>query len=149
VASGARVRFALGRRVPAAALWTAVRPSGPDGVPLGVELHGALQLRGRRVTAGARAVTAGTAFFAPLITNETGQPLRVTVNAGSAAVMDCRCTVPPGAVRAPIGYYPLFRNSTVRVTDARNRSATFTDLGPSVDRATGVVGLRFTAADLR
>jgi hypothetical protein len=114
-----------------------------------VELHGAVQLRGRRVTAGARAVTAGTAFFAPLITNETGQPLRVTVNAGSAAVMDCRCTVPPGAVRAPIGYYPLFRNSTVRVTDARNRSATFTDLGPSVDRATGVVGLRFTAADLR
>jgi len=52
-------------------------------------------------------------------------------------------------VRAPIGYYPLFRNSTVRVTDAANRSATFPDLGPEVNRESGVVRLRFTAADLR
>jgi hypothetical protein len=101
------------------------------------------------VTAAARAVSADTAFFAPLITNETGKPLRVTVNVGSAAAMECDCTVPPGAVRAPIGYYPLFRNSSVRVTDAANRSATFTDLGPEVNRQSGVVGLRFTAADLR
>jgi hypothetical protein len=112
-----------------------------------VELHGALQLRGRRVTAAAVAVTADTAFFAPLITNETGRALRVTVNAGSAAAMDCACTVPAGA--AAIGYYPLFQNSTVRVTDAANRSAMFTDLGPNVDRETGIVGLRFSAGDLR
>jgi hypothetical protein len=149
VASGARVRIPLGRRAPPAALWTARRPTGPDGRPLGVELHGALQLRGRRVTAAAVAVTADTAFFAPLITNETGRALRVTVNAGSAAAMDCACTVPAGAVRAAIGYYPLFQNSTVRVTDAANRSAMFTDLGPNVDRETGIVGLRFSAGDLR
>jgi hypothetical protein len=149
VAVGARVRIPLGRRAPDAALWRAERPTGPDGRPLGVELHGALELRGRRVRAAARAVTADTAFFAPLITNETGRPLRVTVNAGSGAAMDCGCTVPPGAVRAPIGYYPLFRNSTVRVTDAADRSATFTDLGPNVDRGSGVVGLRFAAGDLR
>ncbi|MDH4045290.1 MAG: serine/threonine protein kinase [Gemmatimonadota bacterium] len=149
VASGARVRIPLSRRAPPAALWTAQRPAAPDGLPMGAELHGAVQLRERRVSAAARAVTGDAAFFAPLITNATGRPLRVTVNVGSAAAMDCACTVPPGTVRMSIGYYPLFRNSSVRVTDAQHRSATFTDLGPNVDRVSGVVGLRFTAADLR
>ncbi len=149
VASGDRVRIPLGRRRPAAALWTVQRPASADGRPMGIELHGAVQLQQRRVRAAARAVTPDTAYFAPLITNETGAPLRVTVNAGSGAAMDCPCTVPPGAVRAPIGYYPLFRNSTVRVTDLAGRSAMFRDLGPNVDRVSGVVGLRFTAADLR
>ena len=149
VAAGTRVRIPLRGRAPAAALWVGQRPTGGDGRPMGVELHGALPLRGRRVTGTARAVSADAAFFAPLITNETGRPLRVTVNAGSAAETECGCTVPPGAVRAPIGYYPLFRNSTVRVTDAANRSATFPDLGPEVNRESGVVRLRFTAADLR
>jgi hypothetical protein len=149
VASGARVRIPLRGRAPAAALWIAQRPTSDAGRPMGVELHGALQLQGRRVWAAARAVSGGAAFFAPLITNETGRPLRVTVNAGSVAAMECDCSVPPGTVRAPIGYYPLFQNSSVRVTDAANRSATFTDLGPQVNRETGVVGLRFTAADLR
>jgi hypothetical protein len=149
VAAGTRVRIPLRGRAPDVALWIGQRPSGADGRPLGVELRGVLQLSGRRMTAAARAVSRDTAFFAPLITNETGQPLRVTVNAGTAAAMDCGCTVPPGTVRVPIGYYPLFRNSTVRVTDAANRSATFTDLGPNVNRESGVVGLRFTAADLR
>jgi hypothetical protein len=149
VASGARVRIPLGRAAPAAVLWTAQRPTGADGLPMGVELHGAIPLQGRRVTGAARAVTADTAFFAPLITNETGRPLHVSVNVGTAAAMDCNCTVPPGAVRAPIGYYPLYQNSSVRATDATRRSATFTDLGSKVNRTSGVVGLRFTAGDLR
>jgi len=149
VAAGTRARIPLRGRAPDVALWIGQRPTGADGRPLGVELRGVLQLSGRRMMAAARAVSRDTAFFAPLITNETGQPLRVTVNAGTAAAMDCGCTVPPGTVRAPIGYYPLFRNSTVRVTDAANRSAMFTDLGPNVNRESGVVGLRFTAADLR
>jgi hypothetical protein len=89
------------------------------------------------------------AYFAPLITNETGRPLRVIVNAGTGAARECACVVPPGATRMPIGYYPLFENSTVRVIDRRGRSATFTDLGPEVNRATGAVGLRFAARDLR
>jgi hypothetical protein len=49
----------------------------------------------------------------------------------------------------PIGYYPLFQNSTVQVVDAAGRSAMFTDLGPQVDAQSGVVRLRFEERDLR
>src|SRR5882672_8582297 len=55
-----------------------------------------------RVTATAR--PKGGNYFAPLITNETGQTLTFTVNAGLAGSLPCSCTVPPGAVRMEIGY---------------------------------------------
>jgi hypothetical protein len=96
----------------------------------------------------ATASPAHAAYFAPLITNETGQPLTITVNAGLAGALSCRCTVPAGAVRMGIGYYPLFQNSTVRA-EAGARSATFTNLGPQVDATSGFVGLLFRAGDLR
>jgi hypothetical protein len=87
------------------------------------------------------------AYFAPVITNETGEPLSITVNAGSAGAMRCGCTVPPGAVRMLVGYYPLYQNSTVRA-EAGGRSALFQDLGPQANATTGVVGLLFRAGDL-
>jgi hypothetical protein len=88
------------------------------------------------------------AYFAPLITNETGQSLSITVNAGLAGSVRCGCTVPPGAVRMLIGYYPLFQNSTVRA-DANGRSATFQNLGSQANATSGIVGLLFRAGDLR
>jgi len=118
------------------------------GVSLGDTIRVA-QPRGTvRVVASARP-TRG-AYFAPLITNETGRPLAITVNAGLAGSIPCGCTVPPGAVRMAIGYYPLFENSTVRAdADGGGRSATFKNLGPQVDATRGIVGLLFKEADLR
>jgi hypothetical protein len=53
-------------------------------------------------------------------------------------------------MRMAIGYYPLFANSTVRAEGMDgDRAAMFRDLGPQVDLASGTVGLRFRAGDLR
>src|SRR5882762_6376509 len=116
------------------------------GVSLGDTIRMARPRGTIRVVASARP-THG-AYFAPLITNETGRPLSITVNAGLAGSMRCGCSVPPGAVRMAIGYYPLFENSTVRA-EADGRAATFKDLGPQVDGTRGIVGLLFKEADLR
>ncbi len=89
------------------------------------------------------------AYFAPVITNETGLPLTITVNAGLGGSMGCGCTIPPGAVRMAIGYYALFENSTVRAEDNAGHSATFKDLGRQVDPLRGVVGLLFRAGDMK
>jgi hypothetical protein len=152
VEAGQRLRTPLRRGRPFVAAWTLVRPTGSSGTPEGVEVSGSInvaQPRGRLV-AEAHAAAGDGAFFAPLITNNTGQPLTVIVNAGLQAAMPCDCTVPPGAVRQMIGYYPLFRNSTVKVVAPGGRSATFSeDLVAGVDRLTGVVGLRFEVANLR
>jgi hypothetical protein len=97
----------------------------------------------------ARARGTDADYFAPLITNASEDLLRVRVNAGLEGSLDCGCAVRPGAKRVFIGYYPLFQNSTVRVSGRDGRSATFKDLGPSVLTPDGAVGLRFLAEDLR
>ena len=122
--------------------------AGAMGVPLGDTTTITRPSGTVRLSATAR--PKGGNFFAPLITNETGKPLTITVNAGLAGAISCHCTVPPGAVRMEIGYYPLFANSTVRAEElGATRTATFKDLGPNADVASGVVGLLFRAADLR
>ncbi|PYO75167.1 MAG: hypothetical protein DMD64_01275 [Gemmatimonadetes bacterium] len=117
---------------------------------LGVSLGDTIAIASPRGTVRLAATARPThgAFFAPLITNETGEPLSITVNAGLAGTQRCGCMIPPGAVRMAIGYYPLFENSTVRA-EAGGRAAMFRDLGKQVDVARGTVGLLFRAEDLR
>jgi len=118
---------------------------------LGVSLGDTIALAQPRGTVRLAATARPThgAYFAPVITNETGRPLAITVNAGLAGSMRCGCTVPPGAVRMAIGYYRLFENSTVRAEDDAGHSATFRDLGRQVEAFRGVVGLLFRARDMQ
>jgi Protein kinase domain len=150
VEPGAHLTVRLPRGRHSSAVWSMVRPTNGRGDPLGVELSGTLDIGRRgRVRVAADAGAAEGAYFAPLITNNTDRPLSALVNAGLRGALSCDCVIPPGATRMPIGYYPLHRNSTVRVRDRDGRIATFTDLGPEVDRRSGVVRLRFEAGDLR
>jgi hypothetical protein len=117
------------------------------GVPFGDTV--AIAKPKGRIFVAATARPKHGAYFAPLITNETGRTLTITVNAGLAAARRCNCVIPPGVVRLAIGYYPLFGNSTVRAEDSHGRTATFANLGSQVEVAQGTVGLRFRAEDLR
>jgi hypothetical protein len=155
VAPGSAVRVSVPRGRTTVAQWELERPLSADGKPMGEPVRGSLVLRDPSGTTGLRALPRpdDTAYFAPLITNASTQPLRVTVNAGLQGAMDCGCAVRPGARRVFIGYYRLFQNSTVRAwameAGAGAGSATFRDLGPQVTAPDGAVGLRFEDKDLR
>jgi hypothetical protein len=128
------------------AQWELVRPLSADSQPMGEEVHAAWVLASPRGTIERRAeprVDTGD-YFAPLITNDTGELLRITVNAGLDGARDCGCAVRPGAKRVFIGYYRVYRNSTVQATDRQGRRATFRDLGDEAQRRGWTVGLQFT-----
>jgi hypothetical protein len=151
VAPGAQLRVRVPRAKTAVAQWELVRPFSADGQPMGAEVRGSAVLRGPSgtMTVAATSRTADNAYFAPLITNASAQPLRVVVNAGLQGATDCGCAVRPGGRRVFIGYYPLYRNSTVRVRAPGAATAEFRDLGPQVTNGNGTVGLRFEDQDLR
>lgn len=133
------------------AMWEVVRPLSADGRPMGEELKGSVVLagiRGRVYRAAAPRGSHGD-YFAPLVTNASEDLLRVTVNAGLEGALDCDCAVRPGARRVFIGYYRLYRNSTVEARTSDRRRATFRELGPNVVSPDGTVGLRFGSGDLR
>ena len=126
--------------------WYAALPSGaPPGEAIGG--NAALDVNGPMAVV-ASAEGAKDPMFAPLITNQTGVALKVTVNPGSAAATECHCTVPDGGHDLGIGYYRLFKNSSVQVTAPDGRSATFPGFSASVAPGSGTVGLKFEAKDL-
>jgi hypothetical protein len=152
VAPGASVRLPVARGKTTVAQWELQRPFSADGKPMGETVRGSLVVRDPSGTTALLALPRpdDTAYFAPFITNASTRPLRVTVNAGLQGAVDCGCVVRPGARRVFIGYYRLFRNSTVRARGiGATGSATFRDLGPQVTASDGAVGLRFEDKDLR
>src|SRR5690349_11014581 len=118
VAPGAEARLTVARGRALVVQWELVRPLSANDTPMGEAVRGSTVVRGPsgtvRVLAGSR--TADGAYFAPLITNAASQALRVAVNAGLQGAIDCGCAVRPGGRRVFIGYYRLYRNSTVRAT---------------------------------
>jgi hypothetical protein len=131
--------------------WNLARPLSADERPMGEELRGSVVLTKpqRRVLRSATIRSTGVPYFAPLVTNASEGLLRLTVNAGLEGAVDCGCAVRPGARRVFVGYYRLYRNSTVRARDPSGRSATFQDLGPRVKAKDGTLGLRFESKDFR
>jgi hypothetical protein len=149
--AGETVRLAVPGSGAQVVQWNVARPLSADEQPMGEELRGSLVVREPRGTIHYNASARGTEsdYFAPVITNSSADLIRVVVNAGLEGSADCRCAVRPGARRVFIGYYRLYRNSTVRATDAPGRSATFRDLGPNVTTPDGILGLRFESKDFR
>lgn len=129
--------------------WVMAQPRTGGDMPVGAAVEGSTMLRDDVDTFRITPHVGGSAIFAPLITNQTGVPLTVTVNAGLQGAAECPCEIPPSARRMAIGYYQLFANSTVEVRDPAGRRATFRDLGAQVDPRSGVVGLQFNVGDLR
>jgi hypothetical protein len=148
VPAGATVELAVPRRGTSVAEWELIRPLSADERPMGEEIRGAVVLRGRGTAIDSASVRQADAdYFAPLVTNASDGLLRVTVNAGLQGALDCGCAVRPGAARVFIGYYRLYRNSTVRARGPSGTEATFRDLGPQVTSGDGTVGLRFDQKD--
>jgi tRNA A-37 threonylcarbamoyl transferase component Bud32 len=151
VAPGDSSVFSI-RRAPSLSLsWYAIGPPGRRGQAGGRDLQRTqlLDARQRHVRLEARADSSEPPLFLPYVTNGTSQPLTIRLNVGSSAEVSCRCTVPAGASRMPLGFYPLYRNSSVRAILPNGRVATFEGLGSKVDRASGVVRLRFDEGDFR
>ena len=144
----AKARVARDRVV---AEWELIRPLSADSQPMGEVVKGSSVINHPRGTVAVEArprVETGD-YFAPFITNDTPGLLRVTVNAGLDGARDCGCAVRPGAKRVFIGYYRLYRNSTVRATAPDGSHATFQDLGEEAERRGWTVGLRFTPEGFR
>ncbi len=149
VPAGGRAEQKVKGGGPLVAQWYLVRPLGPGGQPLGVEVQGSFT-EAKPAGTIEHAVDAGDTqqpVFALLITTATDGPVGLTINAGTVNAQRCDCRVNPGATRARIGYYPLYLNSAVEAANPAGARATFKNLGEEVDRRTGSVGLRFEAKD--
>jgi serine/threonine protein kinase len=133
--------------------WTVVRPT-LGNTELGEGFRGNIGLEGLNLTqAISRKVNldidswtpGGERYFAPLITNRTGDSVRVVINLANGQ-RGCECWVGPGE-RQVIGYYSL-DESSIRVT-SRDRFAIYRNLDRLVDPASGAVEIRVDSAAFR
>jgi len=151
VAAGERVVVRLPWGRPASVLWTLVRPSDSAGAVLGGEMSGAFTVerpRGR-IRRHATPTSGEQAYFAPLVTNDTDRPITITVNPGTGAAAECGCWIEPGAARAVVGYFPLYRDSRVQVRDRLGAMAVFSGVADQVNPASGAVGVPVGPESLR
>lgn len=153
---GESATLRVGRGAAAAARWQ-MQPTAPVGrVPAsGVELSGtaALTLPGApfaKGTLGVGLLMPVLTHFAPVITNSTRGPICVKVNAApvrapNAATdpVDCDAILPPGAVDAFIGYFPLNAGSSVRAVDDQGRGTTFAGIARFVAPVSGRLPVSF------
>jgi hypothetical protein len=130
--------------------WTSVRPT-LRGLELGAGVRGNIQIEGLSLTqAISRKVNididswtpGGDRYFAPLITNLTGDSVRIVVNPGSQEP-GCLCWIGPGR-RQVIGYYVL-DESTIRVT-RHDRFALYQNLERRVDPVSGAIEILVDSA---
>jgi len=150
VAPGGTVRLRVPRQL-LVAEWELERPLSADRQPMGEVVKGSWVVpvpQGTVTRAASPRLETGD-YFAPLVTNDSDRLLRITVNAGLDGALDCGCAVRAGARRVFLGYYRLYRNTTVQATDPDGRTATFRDLGPEAQARSWVVGLRFANGDFR
>ncbi|HUL03380.1 MAG TPA: serine/threonine-protein kinase [Gemmatimonadales bacterium] len=129
VGPGKTVKVWVPRRAGVPMTWRVLRPGNP---PLGEAMEGpmpAVTTRLGRHVSELTPLVDGQRYFAPLVTNTTASDVTLEVNPGTAAAVRCGCLVPRGAVRAHIGYYRLYANSSVA---AYNVAHPYT--GPHSDR---------------
>jgi hypothetical protein len=126
-----------------------VRPT-VGGVPIGVPMLGFWNIINNPVGAYTFTINnqIGTQiYFVPLITNATGVPLLMDVNAGLASESRCNCVVPTGGIGVALGYYQYSSNSTVDAFPAASNYfgpySYFSNLGSFIEAQTGVVRLTF------
>jgi uncharacterized RDD family membrane protein YckC len=102
-----------------------------------------------------RARSQASQVFAPLVSNASSHPLRLSVNDGlqdengNPVSRDCRCVIPPQSGPQFVGYFPLFLNSTVTLTALDDSTRAEIDgVAGAVNPASGSLALRITDRDL-
>ncbi len=136
--------------------WKMEPPVNETRSPMGEELVGNIRVSAptlnevirREVRREVDAYGTDVRYFAPVITNSSTVPIRVSINAQSGQE-GCYCLVPPTAVRKPLGYYVYQDRNRIRVNETRGsmRSKVFEDVSPQIDPRTGMLDLTIMPQD--
>ncbi|MBA2627250.1 MAG: serine/threonine protein kinase, partial [Gemmatimonadales bacterium] len=114
IAPGDTLRLPVARGAALDVEWRLVRPRSGAGRELGVPLGGTLHEDAPRGVARHRfdLASLGRTFIAPVVTNMTGDPLRVTFRDERGMALECDCAIAPRSTRR-LGYYDPARLSAL------------------------------------